>query len=250
MDWLFPTTCAGCEKPGQRWCADCHQSVNRIGQAACQRCGEPLYNSQADQALNVCHHCQEKPPLYEALGSWAIYEGALHRLKYNHDLGLGDVFADFLSSYVVEKRWPVDLVLPVPLGRKRLKERGYNQAGLLARPVAQAFGWRYEPDGLIKIKDTPSQVGLNHNERKINVHGAFLGDVEKIKGANVLLIDDVTTTGATLEACTAALLEAKANRVWGLTLARAALHPADGSRIEAAIPADSSQPHGEVFSRD
>ena len=136
MDWLFPATCAGCEKPGQRWCKVCHQSVNIIGQAACQRCGEPLLNGRP-LVSGICQKCREKPPLYEALGSWAIYAGplrqAMHRLKYNHDLGLGDVFSQFLTQFANERGWTVDLVLPVPLSRSRLKERGYNQAGLLAR---------------------------------------------------------------------------------------------------------------------
>ena len=235
MDWLFPATCAGCEKPGQRLCEVCHQAVNIIGHAACHRCGKPFPTGRLLQNSNLCQDCKKKLPLYESLGSWAIYGGplrqAIHRLKYNQDLGLGDVFSRFLVQYVAERGWPADLVLPVPLSRNRLKERGYNQAALLARPVAQAFGLRYEPNGLIKIKDTPSQVGLSQIERKINVTGAFIGDVNKVKGANILIIDDVTTTGATIEACTHALLEAKANSVWGLTLARATFQMTDGITI-------------------
>jgi len=229
MDWLFPATCAGCEKPGMRWCDACQREVNLIGQKVCQRCGKP----QPDRI--VCLSCVREPPLYQSLASWAFYGGplrqAIHRLKYGHDLGLGDIFSRYLIEYLAQRAWPVDLILPVPISPKRLKERGYNQAGLLAQPLARAYGIHYEPKGLTKIKETISQVGLTQSQRHTNVSGAFKGYDHVVKGAKVLVVDDVATTGATMESCTQALLEAGADRVWGLTLARAAIQSAEGITI-------------------
>ncbi len=219
MDWLFPATCGGCEKPGQRWCSACHQQVEIIGMAVCQRCGKPFPSS------GLCPDCVTTPPPYESMGSWGIYGGplrlAIHRLKYKRDIGLGDFFSQFLIQCFIDRNWPVDLIVPVPLSKRRLEERGYNQSDLLARPIARALGIRYENKGVIRVKETPTQVGLNAVERKKNVIGAFHADHTRIAGARLLIVDDVTTTGATIEACTKALLEAGASQVWGLTLARA-----------------------------
>ena len=229
MDWLFPATCAGCEKPGMRWCASCQRQVSLLGPSVCPRCGNP----QPDAA--VCQGCKAEPPLYQSLASWAVYGGplrqAIHRLKYNHDLGLGDIFSRHLIGYLAGRGWSVDLVLPVPISPKRLKERGYNQAGLLAQPLARAYGIHYEPKGLKKIKETIYQVGLSHTQRQKNVAGAFTAVKAIVNGAKVLVVDDVTTTGATMEACTQALLDAGADGVWGLTLARATIQSAEGITI-------------------
>ena len=229
VDWLFPATCAGCEKPGLRWCEDCQRQVELLGANVCRRCGRP------QQDHTVCQTCKAEPPLYQSLASWAVYGGplrqAIHKLKYNHDLGLGDTFSQYLVECLAQQAWAVDLVLPVPASPKRLKERGYNQADLLAKPLARAFGLHYEPKGLSKIKETTSQVGLTRPQRQMNVTGAFISEGSIVHGARVLVVDDVTTTGATMEACAQALLEAGAERVWGLTLARAGSQTAEGFSV-------------------
>jgi ComF family protein len=117
--------------------------------------------------------------------------------------------------------WEIDVIVPVPLGVARQKERGYNQAALIARPVALETGWAYRPKALSRVRETKTQVGLSIEERRMNVGGAFKAEGEGVAGKNVLLIDDVLTTGSTMEACAAALIEAGAAKVFGLTLARA-----------------------------
>jgi len=118
----------------------------------------------------------------------------------------------------------VDLVVPVPLGKERTKERGYNQVGLVAMPLALINHWRYSPRALVRTRETRSQVGLSIAERRENVSGAFLGNPALILRSNVLLLDDVATTGATLSSCSAALMDAGANSVYALTIARALPH--------------------------
>jgi ComF family protein len=119
--------------------------------------------------------------------------------------------------------WKIDMVCPVPLGVARLAERGFNQAVLLARPIALASGLAYSSHVVERKKETLSQVGLNFERRHDNVSGAFQAKPATANGKNILLVDDVATSGATLEACAKALLEAGALQVYALTLARAAL---------------------------
>jgi ComF family protein len=152
-------------------------------------------------------------------------------LKYKGDIALGDVFARPLASQLLSYGWPVNLIVPVPIGVARKSERGYNQAALIAWPVALCAGIAYRPNALKKVRETRSQVGLPASERRTNVAEAFQADPKTVRGKSVLIMDDVTTSGATIEACTNALLSAGANQVYGLTLARAKLdHPPGGSR--------------------
>jgi ComF family protein len=117
--------------------------------------------------------------------------------------------------------WTVDLVVPVPLGMRRLKERGYNQVGLIARPLALAMRLAYAPSALCRVRETRSQVGLTRAERHDNVHGAFQAAQRLVNGRKVLLMDDVATTGATLASCAEALCASGAQDVFALTVARA-----------------------------
>ncbi len=133
---------------------------------------------------------------------------------------MGEALARPLIKLLAELDWDVDLVTPVPLGIARQSQRGYNQAALLARPVSLAYGLPYRPNALTKVRETRSQVGLSAVERRQNVNDAFRGDLKVSKGKSVLVIDDVTTSGATLNACASALLQAGARQVFALTLAR------------------------------
>jgi Predicted amidophosphoribosyltransferases len=127
-------------------------------------------------------------------------------------------------SCLLSLGWAVDFVVPVPLSIARLKERGYNQSTLLARPAALALGLPFRPQALARIRETASQVGLGVNDRRLNVKDAFLAASNLVHGCSVLVIDDVTTTGATIDACAAALKSAGAVKVYGFTLAQAP-HP-------------------------
>ncbi len=222
LDWLFPPVCGGCKRVGFRWCPDCQQQVIRVPEPVCRTCGLPL------SYPGLCPTCHDFPPPYEAIRSWAIFEGpvrlAIHTLKYGRNVALGDALAPHLVEFVNKLGWQVDLVVPVPLGSQRMKERGYNQVGLLAKPLAAMQGWQYSPKGLVRVRETRSQVGLSPMERKENISGAFRADRALVSGRTILLMDDVVTTGATLAACSEALVEAGAQIVHALTLARALPH--------------------------
>ncbi len=219
LDWLFPPVCGGCNRPGFRWCPDCQKRVMAVPEPICNSCGMPVVR------YNLCPGCRTSRPPYVALRSWLIFEGpirnALHKLKYRRNLALGDSLAQHLAVYVRGLNWPINVITPVPLGRNRQRERGYNQVGLVAKPLAEINGWAYTPRGLKRVRETRSQVGLSVLQRKENVSGAFRADPVLLAGKTVLLMDDVATTGATLSACTEALLSAGAASVYALTIARA-----------------------------
>ena len=115
-------------------------------------------------------------------------------------------------------------MIPVPLGKRRLKERGYNQVALVAQPLAYQVGLAYAPRGLWKSRETRSQVGLNVSQRRENVQSAYQADSAIVKGKAVLLMDDVATTGSTILSCTEALMSAGARDVYAITIARALSH--------------------------
>jgi ComF family protein len=160
--------------------------------------------------------------------SWAVFDSpiqnALHTIKYRRNIGLADSIAMQMAGFVRSLGWDVDLIMPAPLGRGRLRERGYNQVALVARPLAYEVGWEYAPDAMKKIRETRSQVGLTVSERRENVSKAYQADPAKVKRRSVLLMDDVSTTGSTISACAEALLAAGAREVFALTIARAMAH--------------------------
>lgn len=221
LDWLFPPICAGCGKRGARFCTDCYSKVELIGDSVCSICGERL--SQP----GICKECMSNPPAYDALRSWGVFEGSLRsailKMKYQGDISIGEEFSVPLIDLLKYLKWQIDCVVPVPLSSVRYVERGYNQAALLAKPIALGYGVAYCSKALMKIRETQTQVGLNRKQRQLNVFQAFKGIPKKIYGKNVLVVDDVATSGATMNACARALLTAGAKHVYGLTLARTIL---------------------------
>ncbi len=160
--------------------------------------------------------------------SWAVFDypvqNALHTLKYRRNMGIGDALAHQMAEFVNNLGLDVDMVIPMPLGKLRLKERGYNQVALVARPLAIELGLDYAPQGLWKSRETRSQVGLNIYQRRENVSKAYQADVKIVNGRSVLLMDDVATTGSTILSSTEALLSAGARDVYAITIARALSH--------------------------
>ena len=166
--------------------------------------------------------------------SWAVFDfplqNASHTLKYRRNMGIGDAIAVQMSDFVRSLGWNVELLIPVPLGRERLKERGYNQVGLVARPLAYELGLQYAPHGLWKSRETRSQVGLTISQRRDNVRDAYQAEVKVVNRRSILLMDDVATTGSTMQSCAESLLSAGAHAVYALTIARALSHH-DLSRV-------------------
>jgi len=160
--------------------------------------------------------------------SWAVFDGpvqkALHTLKYRKNLGIGYALAVQFAAFVLSLEWQLDAVIPMPLGKLRSKQRGYNQVELVAKPVAYMIEVPYSNEILKKTRDTRSQVGLGVSQRLENVLGAYNADPNLAAGLTFLLVDDVATTGATVQAAAQALLDADAREVYTVTIARALTH--------------------------
>ncbi len=221
LDWLFPPRCVECQQIGSRWCKSCQSKVDIIKKPFCVKCGIPLDN----EINSLCHHCSSFSPSFQALRSWAIFHkglrSALHSLKYEHNQALGETFSHKLYNIISQENWQIDAVIPIPISQERLSQRGYNQAALIAYPLALLLDKEYLRDGLIKTKDTRSQVGLSLTERRENVANAFQAKMNAIRGKVLLLIDDVATTCSTLDSCAKTLLNSGAKQVYCLTVARA-----------------------------
>ena len=145
---------------------------------------------------------------------------AVHGLKYSNLRALAPVLGALLADYLEGVAPSADVLVPVPLHSRRLRQRGYNQAELLAQEVGRHLGTSVAPKGLARVKHSQPQARAeNRLERRANVAEAFLA-VERFDGRRVLLVDDVCTTGATLEACASAMRQAGAREVWGATLVR------------------------------
>jgi ComF family protein len=171
----------------------------------------------------LCQVCRASRPVVDGIRSVAYFEGplrqAVHDFKYRGVRALAQPLAGLLVEYQRTQHLPADVVVPVPLHPQREAERGYNQAALLAEVLGDALGLPVALHLLERVRPTPPQVGLNAAERRSNVHAAFRATREAA-ARRVLLVDDVCTTGATLNACGAALKAQGARSVWGLTLAR------------------------------
>jgi ComF family protein len=218
LDLLFPQRCAGCGQMGIVWCSSCDRKLVRIRGQICPLCGRRL------EVAGLCTHCRTQPlPL--PVRSYAMYDGPLLRallhLKYRPNRSLVNVFAGWLQEVYARERWRADRVAAVPLSAFRRRQRGYNQAELIAVALSKAIEIPYDPQALQRVRDTPSQVGLDPTERWFNVSGAFGACMSDGRDQSVLLVDDLITTGATLAACASALLSGGARHVLGLTVARA-----------------------------
>jgi len=219
LDLLFPRWCLGCGKEGDYICGDCRRGLPVIAPPVCSRCGRPLPQGVA------CHDWPDTPDGIDGIRSPFVFEGvirrAVHELKYRNLRALAPLLAGLLYDYLVANPLPADVLVPVPLHRKRLRERGYNQSALIAAELGRRCGLPVSVNGLVRPRyAAPQARSAGVNERQRNVAGAFTCPDRRFEGQCVLLIDDVSTSGATLNACAGALKAAGAAQVWGLTLAR------------------------------
>ncbi|MGQ9490599.1 MAG: ComF family protein [Anaerolineae bacterium] len=222
LDVLYPPRCPGCGRLGMLFCPACLARIEPMPAPACPRCGRPGPDDK------LCPDCLATPSPLDAIVSAAVFapplRNAIHQLKYENNRSLAEPLAALMATAWSRVPSPVDLIVPVPLHRQRLAERGYNQAALLARNLAEAVGVLVDERALVRARPTLQQVGLGREERIRNVAGAF-SCRRDVVGRRVLLVDDVCTTGSTLEACAEALRQGGAAWVGGFTLARARWEP-------------------------
>jgi len=200
-------------------CPECLRKLPRLVPPFCPRCGRP----QASGI--VCPSCWQRPTDIDGIRSLfrfdEVVRKSIHELKYRNLKAISPCLAELLADYLKENPLPGEALVSVPLHPRRLRERGYNQSGLLVRELGKRVGLLVIEDCLIRVRQAQPQVrAVDAEERRRNVADAFVCRDERVSGKQIILIDDVCTSGATLESCAAALKKRGATSVWGLTLAR------------------------------
>ncbi len=219
LDFLFPPRCAVCGASGPFLCEACVASLVPASPPRCARCWRPGPDG------GPCIDCRANPPAFDALRAAFVYQGAarelVHALKYRGLTVLAEPMAAMLAEAVRRAPLPAELIVPVPLSGLRQRTRGYNQAGLLARELGAGLGLPVSTRALLRRRHTPPQArSADAEARHRNVAGAFACRDDAVAGRAVLLVDDVTTTGATFAACAEALQRAGATSVRTLAFAR------------------------------
>lgn len=216
LDLLFPPRCIGCQRGGTWLCASCRAQIELVLPPLCAVCGQHLDPGSACRNT----HPRSLDGIRSAAYSTGVLREGIHQFKYEGLRVLAVPFGELLCACWQAHPWPADGIVPVPLHPRRVRERGYNQSLLLAEQLARGTGLTLEAKLLQRTRYTRPQVGLNAPERAQNVADAF-ACVAPVTGRRLVLVDDVCTTGATLDACGAALKAQGAASVWALTLARA-----------------------------
>ena len=218
VDFLMPMVCVDCGSEGSLMCESCLKNAFKTPSNACMKCGE-----HTREFLKLCGDCVALPPPLDRLVPVYRYDGiarsAVHALKYRGVTTIAPLMAREMWEHPYFRRAKIDCIVPVPMHEDRLRERGYNQAAMLAWNVADHLDIRYIEDALAKIRPTRSQVELSRQERAVSLRNAF-GASYDFADAHILLIDDVCTTGNTLMNCAATLKRAGARRVSAMVFAK------------------------------
>lgn len=224
LSTLFPETCPVCHEAQSDHatapiCGGCWEAIQPYTGPRCLKCGMPL---DSDSSA-TCAECIKDRPAFRSVRSFGLYKGTLKKavnlLKYHNMKRLSKPLAEMILRMEIPL---VDTVIPVPLYSDRLRQREFNQSALLAKYTANGMGKALATDCLIKTRDTMPQVGLNAGDRRRNIKGAFaVQNKEVIEGKDILLIDDVVTTGATIRECSKILKKAGAADIYVMALAHA-----------------------------
>ncbi len=227
LDIALPTLCVACREPvdGDGVCAECWAKLSFIAKPYCPRLGIPFVYDPGPELLSM--EAIANPPAYQRARAAVRYDDVartlVHALKYQDRTDLAPAMGRWMARAGRELLDEADALVPVPLHWQRAWGRRYNQSGALARVISRQSGVKFASEALRRVRPTEQQIGLSRSQRASNVQGAFkVVDQRRaeIQGRRVVLVDDVLTTGATVDACARALLRAKAASVDVLVFAR------------------------------
>ncbi len=227
LDIALPTLCVSCREPvhGEGVCAACWSKLSFIAAPYCPRLGIPFVYDPGPELLSM--EAIANPPAYSRARAAVRYDDVartlVHALKYQDRTDLAPAMGRWMARAGQQLLGEADVLVPVPLHWKRGWSRRYNQSGALARVIARQSGVKLTTEALRRVRSTQQQIGLSRTERASNVQGAFKVAPDRkadIAGRRVILVDDVLTSGATVDACARALLRARAAQVDVLVFAR------------------------------
>lgn len=227
LDLIAPPKCAVCDIKVEKIntiCSNCWGGLVFIGNPKCDICSNTFPVEQFDK---VCYDCQTISPAFDKVVSSVVYndltEKLIFGLKYNDRIDYSEIISEFIKNALVQENCLIDVLIPVPLHKNKLKKRGFNQATLISKKLMKKLGTPLKYDILLKTKDNISQSGLDREDRFKNVTGVYTVNSDHknaLKGKNICLIDDVITTGATVNECAKLLKKAGAKSVICASFAR------------------------------
>lgn len=226
IDWLYPKSCIFCKEElddvSSSFCEKCFQNVNIIETSLCPKCGKIR-----ERSSSLCYDCRTRSHYFVSGRGMFVYDDFLKKslfgLKFFKHTWIGSEYGKLLGAYYISNNLPeVDMIIPVPLHFLRYLERGYNQAEIIASSIAKAINKPIHSNYLKRSKATKAQKDLSDKQRPLNMLKAFKMNakyVDKIKDKRILIIDDIYTTGSTMDGCAKVLLEKGAREVYFLTVA-------------------------------
>lgn len=222
LDYLYPPRCPVCDRIcGKGICDPCRQKLVYIKEDFCLKCGKPLSDSRQE----YCADCRKRKHAYLQGRALFSYQGvirkSLYRLKYANKREYahyyGEEMAKHLGKWILQKK--ITKIVPIPLHPARKRQRGYNQAALLARSIGLSMDIPVDEHLLYRVKKTVPQKELTGQERKVNLNGAFAVRRSIRPGERILLVDDIYTTGSTVDAAAECLMRAGSSRIYVITTA-------------------------------
>lgn len=223
---VYPPHCLACgeimivNQWQQHMCVDCKNGLKFIGEDTCENCGEIL------GFCEICPVCRNSSKYFSrgiGLFHYSDVQDGIHNMKFSNLKHHGYIFGEMMGKFMIQeyRDWLeiIDVLVPVPMHKNKFKERGFNQAEELVRGISDVVGIRYSNDTLIKYRESKNQSSTKGNRRSENIKGVFKCGNDSCDGLNVLLVDDVYTTGSTADECCLELLKAGANEVFFVALA-------------------------------
>lgn len=223
LEILYPGRCPVCHDivvpRGQTICRDCRKKLKPFAGPRCFKCSKPLSNDHRE----YCRNCTKHRYFDKGIGIFvysSVIQQSLFKLKYGNRQEYGVFYGKFAAEYAREKitRWEIDVIIPIPLHKKRMRKRGYNQSAIIAETMGKQLGIPVDIKILKRTVNTKPQKDLDEKERKQNLKNAFQTE-RPLEYSNVLLVDDIYTTGATIDAAAESLKMAGAKKVYFLTIA-------------------------------
>lgn len=223
LDILYPRRCPVCHEItvpfGKKICNVCRKKLKPISGPRCFCCSKPLSMSEQE----YCRDCMKIRHFNQGLGIFSyssLLQDSLFKLKYGKRQEYGTFYGEFAAYYSRDKieKWKIDFIIPIPLHHRRMEKRGYNQAAVIATALGKKLKLPVEDKILKRRKNTKPQKELNHHERQENMKNAFIVR-KKLNGGNILLVDDIYTTGSTIEEAAKVLKKAGAAKIFFLTVA-------------------------------